>query len=128
MKDEQAPFGETGREFNLGVVGDLTHQNFLGRAATVGTSFRYDTIQQALRGFVSFRTFFGQPLTSNVFASRERETIGEDEFGFINDTNRLTLEQRVRRGSAVTVAYSYNVSRTTNELIVPDTQFTQAPF
>jgi len=121
LKDEQAPFGETGREFNLGVVGDLTHQNFLGRASTVGTSFRYDTIQQALRGFVTFRTFFGQPLTSNIFASRERETTGDD-------TNRLTLEQRLRLHSALTVAYSYNVSRATNELVVPDPQFTDAPF
>ena len=36
LKDERAPLGETGRDFNLGVVGDLTHPNFLGRAATVG--------------------------------------------------------------------------------------------
>ena len=128
LKDEQAPFGETGREFNLGVVGDLTHQNFLGRAATVGTSFRYDTIQQAVRGFVGFRSFFGRPLRSNIFTSRVRETIGEGEAGFIDETHRVTLEQRVSVGSAVTVAYSYNVSRATNESIVPDPQFTDAPF
>ena len=128
LKDERAPLGETGREFNLGVVGDLTHPNFLGRAATVGTAFRYDTIQQALRGFLTFRTFFGLPLTSNVFASRLREKFGEDEFGFIDDTSRLTLEQRLKLGNDVTLAYSYNLSRTLNRLIIPDPQFTEPPF
>ena len=128
LKDERAPLGETGRDFNLGVVGDLTHPNFLGRAATVGSAFRYDTIQQALRGFLTLRTFFGLPLTSNVFASRLREKFGEDEFGFIDDTSRLTLEQRLKLGNDVTLAYSYNLSRTLNKLIVPDPQFTEPPF
>ena len=128
LKDEQAPVDESGREFNLGVVGDLTHPNFLGRAATVGSSFRYDTIQQALRGFVTFRTFFGLPVTSNVFTARLREEFGSGEFGFIDDTSRLTLEQRVKLGSAVTLAYSYNLSRTLNELIIPDPQFLEPAF
>ena len=127
LKDERTPLGETGRDFNLGVVGDLTHPNFLGRAATVGTAFRYDTIQQALRGFLTFRTFFGLPLTSNVFASRLSEDFGGDEFGFIDDTRRLTVEQRLKIGNDVTLAYSYNLSRAHNKLKVPDPRFTEPP-
>ena len=99
LKDERAPLGETGREFNLGVVGDLTHPNFLGRAATVGTAFRYDTIQQALRGFLTFRTFFGLPLTSNVFSSRLRENFSQDEFGFIDEPKLLHLAATLLAGA-----------------------------
>ena len=127
LKDERAPLGETGREFNLGAVGDLTHPNFLGRAATVGTAFRYDTIQQAVRGFVTLRTFFGLPLTSNVFVSRLREDFGGDEFGFIDDTRRLTAEQRLKIGNDVTLAYSYNLSRAHNKPKMPDPRFTEPP-
>ena len=128
VKDEHAPLGKTGREFNLGVVGDLTHPNFLGRAATVGTAFRYDTIQQAFRGFLTFRTFFGLPLTSNIFASRLREQFGEGAVGFIDDTSQLTLEQRLKLGNDVTLAYSYNLSRVLSKLIIPDPRFTDPPF
>ena len=126
VKDELAPVGEQ-RELRLGLVGDLTHQNLLGRAATVGTAFRFDTIQQTLRGFLTVPRFFGQPVTSNVFVSRGREKIGEDQDAFINDITRLTLEQRLEPHPDLTLAYSYNFERNHTFLKDPDPFFPDEP-
>ena len=126
VKDELAPVGEQ-RELRPGLVGDLTHQNLMGRAATVGAAFRFDTIRQTLRGFLAVPRFFGQPITSNMFVSRGRETVGEDQNAFINDITRLTLEQRLEPHADLTLAYSYNFERNHTFLKDPDPFFPDEP-
>ena len=112
LNDEEAPLSEQGkRDWNLGFVGDLTHQNFIGRAITLGTAFRWDTDDRILRGFARVPSFFGLPITSNVFLAREHQTFGSPDSRDVNDLTRITLEQRFRPRSAMTVAYSYNFDR-----------------
>jgi outer membrane protein assembly factor BamA len=112
LKDEEAPVTEEAeRDLRLGVVGDLTRQNLAGRAVTVGTSFRVDTVRQALRGFLTTPAFFGWPITSNVSGSQRRDTFGPSGDQFVVRRSGITLEQRVRPADPLTVAYSYNFER-----------------
>ena len=112
LQDQQQPLGDqTQQQLHLGVVGDLTHQNFIGRAITLGTAFRWDTDTRIVRGFGRVPTFFGLPITSNVFVAQEHETFGEQDFLTTTDRSRLTLEQRFRPRPAMTVAYSYNFEK-----------------
>lgn len=109
LKDEEAPLADRStRELKPGVVGDLTRQNLFGRAITAGTAFRWDTDQRIIRGFGRTPSFFGLPIESNVFASRERENFVDLE-RFVEDITRLTLEQRIQPRQDLTIAYSYNL-------------------
>ena len=126
LKDEEAPLGDrTAQTFSLGVVGDLARQNFVGRAITLGTAFRWDTDQRIVRGFGRIPTFFGLPITSNLFLAREHEMFGESDFLTVVDKTILTLEQRLRPRPAVTVAYSYSYdwNRTFDPKPDPDALF-----
>ena len=113
LKNEESPLAEqVTREVNVGLVGDLTRQNFVGRAITLGTAFRWDTNDRVLRGFVRTPSFLGLPITSNVFVAQQHEVIGEiSGISELQDLTRLTLEQRFQPRSNFTVAYSYNFDR-----------------
>ncbi len=109
LKDEELPFGDQSEQnLDLGLVGDLTRQNFAGRAVTLGTAFRWDTDQRIVRGFGRIPTFFGLPITSNLFLAQEHELSGEPDFLTVVDKTILTMEQRLRPRPALTVAYSYS--------------------
>ena len=109
--DEQKPAGEVSARGQIGVVADLTRQNLFGRAVTLGSAVRYDTVQQAGRAFIVFPSFLGRAITSNLFASRLRETFGPDGARAISLRNRLTLEQQLTPRAGLTVSYSYNFER-----------------
>lgn len=112
LQDQEVPLGDqTEQSFNLGLVGDLTRQNFVGRAITLGTAFRWDTDNRIVRGFARIPSFFGLPITSNVFLAQEHETFGDPDLLTTADLSRLTLEQRFRPRSTMTIAYSYNFDR-----------------
>ena len=105
MLDERAPASEvTNRWGQIGAVADLTRRNLFGRAISLGTAVRFDRAQQTVRGFMSLPSFFGRPVTSNVFGARLRETHGL----LTRDVHRLTLEQQVRPREGITISYSYN--------------------
>jgi len=108
--DERVPAGETRSRGRFGAVADLTRRNLLGRAVSVGTSVRTDTVQQAVRGFMSLPSFLGRDVTSNVFVSRLRETLGTER-DILSDRHRLTLEQQIRPADGMTFSYSYNIER-----------------
>ena len=109
LKDEELPLGDRSEQnVDLGVVGDLTRRNFVGRAVTLGTAFRWDTDQRVMRGFGRIPSFFGLPITSNLFVARQHRTFGAQDFRTVEDVTLLTLEQRFRPRPALTVAYSYN--------------------
>ena len=116
LKDEEVPLGEQSEQtLNAGFVGDLTRQNFAGRAVTLGTAFRWDTDQRVVRGFGRIPSFFGLPITLSLFVAQEHETSVEtfDDIDFftVADVTGLTLEQRVRPRPALTFAYSYSLER-----------------
>ena len=96
----------------IGFSSDLTHRNFLGRAATLGVAFRYDSAQRVVRGFTSTPLMFGLPIRSSLFVSRSREHFGDESIlPFIRDESKVTAEQRFRPASHVLVSYSYNFER-----------------
>lgn len=109
MIDEQDPAGTSRGQF--GVVADLSRRNLLGRGITVGSAARFDTVQQAGRGFLVFPSFLGRAITSNLFVSRIHETFGEVGAKAVSQRNRLTLEQQIKPAEGVTVSYSYNFDR-----------------
>ncbi|MEE2790282.1 MAG: BamA/TamA family outer membrane protein, partial [Acidobacteriota bacterium] len=109
--DEQAPAGEIETRGQIGMVADVTRQNFLGRAITLGSSVRYDAMQRLARGFVLFPSFLGRRLRSNLFVSRVRETFGADGARVANDRQGLTLEQQITPREDLTLAYSYSFDR-----------------
>ena len=123
--DERAPVGATSDRGQFGVVADLTRQNLFGRAITLGTAVRYDTVQQAVRGFMTLPSFLGRQLTSNLFGSRLRETFGPDGARVISERNGVTLEQQVRLREGITLSYSYNFDRdrTFDEAFDPNDPF-----
>ena len=108
--DERAPVGATSDRGQFGVVADLTRQNLFGRAITLGTAVRYDTVQQAVRGFMTLPSFFGRRVATNLFGVRLRETLGAHAT-VVSDRHGLTLEQQIRPRQALTVSYSYNLDR-----------------
>ena len=109
--DERAPAGAISDRGQVGVVGDLTRRNLFGRAITLGAAFRYDTVQQAVRGFMTLPSFLGRRVTSHLFGSRLRETFGPDAFRSISERDGVTLEQQIRLREGLTVSYSYNFDR-----------------
>ncbi len=108
--DERVPAGEIRTRGQFGAVADLTRRNLFGRAVSVGASVRSDTVQQAVRGFMSIPSFFGRDVTSNLFVSRLRETLGSER-DILSDRHRLTLEQQIRPAEGMTFSYSYNLER-----------------
>ena len=110
----------------LGFSSDLTHRNFLGRAATLGVAFRSDSVLRVVRGFTSTPSMFGLPITSSLFVSRSREHFGDESIlPFISDESAVTAEQRLRPASNVLVSYGYNFERnhTFEEDLDPDDPF-----
>ena len=109
--DERAPAGAISDRGQFGVVADLTRRNLFTRAITAGTAVRYDTVQQAVRGFMTLPSFLGRRVTSNLFVSRLRETLGPDGAKAISERHGLTLEQQIRPREGLTLSYSYNFDR-----------------
>jgi outer membrane protein assembly complex protein YaeT len=121
VKDEEVPIAQqSNRDFSLGLVGDLTRQNFAGRAVTLGTAFRWDRDTRAVRGFARVPTFFDLPITSNVFISQEHSTFGDPDFLTATDQTLLTLEQRFKPRPSMTVAYGYTFEWNHTFDVAPD--------
>lgn len=110
LDDEQRPASD-GRRFRPGVAGDLTYRNLFGRAASAGVAARYTTDFRAARTFATTPSFFGLPLTSNLFLARSREDLGSSERPFVTDKSEITMEQRFRARGRLQFAYGYNFQR-----------------
>jgi outer membrane protein assembly factor BamA len=111
LADQEEPVSEK-RELRPGVAADATYRNIFGRAATTGLALRYTKDFEAARAFLSKPSFFGLPLTSNLFLARSREQFGAStDRPFITDVSEFTAEQRFRVGRRLALAYSYNFQR-----------------
>jgi outer membrane protein assembly factor BamA len=82
-----------------------------GRAASAGVAARATADFRAARGFFTTPTFFGLPLTSNVFLGRSREQVGESDRSILTDRLELTLEQRIGRRGRPQLSYGYSFQR-----------------
>jgi outer membrane protein assembly factor BamA/autotransporter translocation and assembly factor TamB len=108
------PASESGRSFGAGVAGDLGFRNLFGHAASAGLSARYTRDFRAGRAYTTSPSFFGLPITSNVFVTRSREEVGNADGStthFVTDKTGLTLEQRIHPAEMVEIAYSYAFER-----------------
>jgi outer membrane protein assembly factor BamA len=100
-----------GRTFDLGVDGEVAMRNVFGRVISAGLAGRYTRDFRVARTYLSTPSFFGLPVTSNVFLSRSREAIGEAGVGserkFVTDITGVTLEQRTRPRPDFEISYRY---------------------
>ncbi len=110
LSDEAAALGEaTGRVLRVGAAAELRRRNLFGRGLTAGISSRADRERQAARAYLTVPTLFGQPIETNLFASRRRDVTGPRDTGFISDVTTFTAEQRLRPIDRLTLAYSANL-------------------
>jgi outer membrane protein assembly factor BamA len=111
VADEPAPSSE-GRVFGAGLNADIQRRGVFGRAGTFGGAMRVNADQRIGRTFLTFPSFFGRPINSNLFLSRSREYFdSEDILAFITDKTAVTAEQRIRLGRAVQLSYGYQFER-----------------
>src|SRR5262249_42588748 len=105
----------TGRTFGLSVAGDVGVRNLFGRALSMGVAARYTRDFNAVRFYTTAPSFFGLPITSNVFLSRSREEEGksatETSGKFVTDKADVPFEQRLRPFNKVEISYRYAFER-----------------
>ncbi len=124
VTDEAAALGETtGRVLRVGAAADLRRRNLFGRGLTAGVSSRANRERQAARAFLTVPTLFGQPIETNLFASRKRDITGPRDTGFVTDVTTFTAEQRVRPLDRLTLAYSANLDLNRTYDRIPDPSF-----
>ncbi len=111
-----------GRSQNLGITADLQNRNVFGRAFTFGITGRAEKLLRFSSTYFTFPTLFGRPVQTYVFASAEREDqpLIEDTPDFRDTSTQISIEQRIRRGTAFQVAYGYRVKREILAPIDPD--------
>ncbi len=118
------------RRRDLGVVANLQNRNVFGRAFTFGLYGQAARRLQSGNAYLTFPTLFGRAVQTNVFASSSRQDVPTDETeaAFLRRTRRvLSVEQRVRRGRALEIAYGYRVKREIIDALDPEDPFYLAP-
>ncbi len=118
------------RRRDLGVVANLQNRNVFGRAFTFGLYGQAARRLQSGNAYVTFPTLFGRALQTNVFLSSSRQDVPTDdtEEFFLRRTRRqVSIEQRVRRGRALEIAYGYRLKREIIDSLAPDDPFFLAP-
>lgn len=127
---EQGDDTSLARRRDLGVVGNLQNRNVFGRAFTFGV---FGQVARRLRSgntYLTFPTLFGRAVQTNVFAGASRQDVPLDdteEFFLRRERTQLSLEQRIRRGRALEIAYGYRLKREVLDALDPDDPFYLAP-
>ena len=120
-----------GRTFGAGLAGDLGFRNLFGRAVSAGVSGRYTPDARAASVYATVPSFFGMPITSNVFLERSLARPGAAARSgaptFEVQKTDLTFEQRVRTAGRTEISYSYIRERNHTFEINPD-PFEPLPF
>lgn len=107
------------RQRTLGVVGDVQNRNVLGRAFTFGLYGRAERALLSSSTYLTFPTMFGRAVQTNVFGSATRQDLSFDASSAAElrrTRESLSIEQRIRRGRSLEIAYGYRV---THELLRP---------
>lgn len=116
--------GDGGRTFGLGAAGDLSARNLFGRAVSAGVAGRYTLDTRAGRIYATAPSFFGLPITSNVFLERSRERVGAAPRSGLStfevQTTDLTVEQRLRPARRTEISYGITRERNHTFRLDPD--------
>lgn len=118
---------DTERRRDIGVIANLQNRNLFGRAWTAGVFGLATRRAYSGNSYLSFPTFFGLPLQTNVFAS----TLLADIFPLDGEPTLrrhrtlVSLEQRLRRGRSLQIVYGYRVIRDDLNAIDPEDPFQQ---
>ena len=104
------------RDTRLGFAADLSNRNVFGSGMTAGVSLRLRRDQEVGRLFLSANRFFGLPLRSNVFLSRERRDIGSStdsptDVQTVADVTEISGEQVFRLRRLIDLRYGYGIGR-----------------
>ncbi len=105
-----------GRNVGPGFSANIERNNVAGRAATLGTSFRYELDRQALRGYLSAPRFFDLPISSTLFAQQEwRRPDGPADVEA--DITTVSFEQRYRLQRRTQINYGAFYRRTLTSFV-----------
>ncbi|ODS52884.1 MAG: hypothetical protein ABS36_15600 [Acidobacteria bacterium SCN 69-37] len=122
ISDSPGP-AEESHQIRPGLVSDFLNRNLFGRAIAAGVAGQLESDRYLARGILSLPTPFRLPLTTNVFLTWSRQTIGEDADDitpYVKQARELTFEQRMRPARTMSVSWGYTYGRTHEYLLTPD--------
>lgn len=114
------------RSQDLGVVADVQNRNVLGRGFTFGLYGRVERRLYSNSAYLTFPTFFGRAVQTNVFGSRSRQDRFLDDSPdptFQQRRELVSIEQRIRRTRMFEVAYGYRLTNEVLDAFDPDDPF-----
>lgn len=114
------------RSQDLGVVADIQNRNVLGRGFTFGLYGRVERRLYSNSAYLTFPTFFGRAVQTNIFGSRSRQDRfldGSVEPDFQQRREVASIEQRIRRTRAFEITYGYRVTNEVLDAFDPDDPF-----
>jgi len=96
-------------EAGVGVAGELLNVNWEGKATLLGTSFRYNRLEQDVRLFSRFPYFLGKRITTELFLffNRKKETQAADSVRRMG----IALQQQLKMGRKSLLSFSYTFER-----------------
>ncbi len=107
----------------LGISGEITNRNFLGRALLIGASFNLSRMDQGIRVFLRSRYLLGLKASTDVFAFLNRQ----EKPGFKLERGGFTLQQQARLGRSWLLTYNYSLERTLVYETEPDIEAPDKP-
>jgi outer membrane protein assembly complex protein YaeT len=114
---------EGARQIRPALVVDFLNRNVFGRAIAAGVAGQIESNRRLARGILSLPSPFRVPVTTNVFLTWSRQTLGNTDEGvtpFVDDVLELTFEQRVKPARTMAVTWGYTYSRGHQFLLEPD--------
>jgi len=102
-----------------GVVADLTRRGLFGRGLTGGVGTRWNPSEQAVRAYISSRTFFGKSAQTNIFVGQEDQKTASAGLILDSRSQSISIDQRIRRRRLLQVGYGYSFETLTFDFLVP---------
>lgn len=114
-----------GRQQTLGVVANLQNRNLFGRALTFGVYGQAARRLQSGNTYLTFPTLFRRPLQTSLFAASSRQELPnpDGEFDTLRQRTLVSLEQRIRRGRTLQIAYGYRLKHEIIDSLIEDDPF-----
>ncbi|MEZ5419488.1 MAG: BamA/TamA family outer membrane protein [Vicinamibacterales bacterium] len=114
-----------GRQRTLGVVANLQNRNLFGRAMTFGVYGQVARRLQSGNTYLTFPTLFRLPVQTNLFAASSRQELPNElgVFETLRQRSLLSVEQRIRRGNGLQIAYGYRLKHEIVDALEEDNPF-----
>jgi translocation and assembly module TamA len=122
---DQSDLGRS-RSQDLGLVADIQNRNVFGRGFTFGLYGRVERRLYSNSTYLTFPTFFGRAVQTNVFGSRSRQDQlleGSTEPDFLDRREVASIEQRIRRTRTFEITYGYRLTNRVLDAVDPDDPF-----